>query len=392
MGYVCDITDRKRMEARYRQSQKMEAVGQLAAGVAHDFTNLLTGITGFVQFAISDLPEDSTIAQDLRKASAGADRAAALTRQLLAFTRQQVMQPVPVRVGVVIEELTSLLRRVIPENIEPEITVSGDVGTVLADCGQLEQVLLNLVVNARDAMPSGGKLRIETESVALDEGTSVACELSSDHYTIIKVTDTGCGMDRHVKERIFDPFFTTKAVGEGTGLGLSTAYGIVKQHGGNITVTSAPGKGSTFTIYLPRADQAVNANVDPEEGLAPAGSETVLLVEDDEIVRNVAERVLIEKGYSVHVASSPAEAHELQAVHPELDLLVTDIVMPGQDGIAMYQEMVQAMPRLKVVLMTGYSERAISGYGALNLDVPLLEKPFTPEKLAQTVRQALEAA
>ena len=195
-----------------------------------------------------------------------------------------------------------------------------------------------------------------------------------------------------VKERIFDPFFTTKAVGEGTGLGLSTAYGIVKQHGGNITVTSAPGKGSTFTIYLPRADQAVNANVDPEEGLAPAGSETVLLVEDDEIVRNVAERVLIEKGYSVHVASSPAEAHELQAVHPELDLLVTDIVMPGQDGIAMYQEMVQAMPRLKVVLMTGYSERAISGYGALNLDVPLLEKPFTPEKLAQTVRQALEAA
>ncbi|HEX2636299.1 MAG TPA: ATP-binding protein [Gemmatimonadales bacterium] len=391
--YLRDITERKSLEDQLRQAQKMEAVGQLAGGIAHDFNNLLTAILGSTELLLADTPPDDPRREDVQEISRSAHRAAALVRQLLAYSRKQVLQPRHVDLNAIVRDMGAMLRRVVGEPIELRLDLDPGLGHVTADPGQLEQVIANLGVNARDAMPRGGTLTITTSNVTgrgvkapADEGLPAAGPLVS-----LAVTDTGIGMDDEVRGRLFEPFFTTKELGRGTGLGLATVYGIVRQSGGHIQVRSRPGEGSSFTVYLPRAEaprpaRGALAAAAPVSG----GSETVLVAEDEEAVRHLVCRVLRAKGYRVLEARHAEAALELAAATAEpIDLLVSDLVMPGLGGRALADRLLNLRPALRVLFITGYAPEAVERQGRLPAGHGLLEKPFTADQLAHKVRETL---
>ncbi len=389
-----DITERKHLEEQLRQAQKMEAVGSLAGGVAHDFNNLLTGILGFADLLLDQLGDADPLREDVNEIKKAAERAASLARQLLAFSRQQVLAPQLLDLNTVVTDLDKMLRRLIGEHINLVMVRKPALGQVKGDPGQIHQVILNLAVNARDAMPQGGKLTLETGNVDLDE------EYARRHVTVrpgsyvrLTVSDTGIGMDEQTRSRIFDPFFTTKEKGKGTGLGLATVYGIVKQSGGHITVHSEPGRGTAFRIYLPRVEEKPEA-VDPGQAgpSAPKGSETLLLVEDEETVWLALRKVLRSKGYTVLEARHGGEALSIcERYAGPIHLLVTDVVMPQMSGPELAHRLTPLRPEMKVLYMSGYMDEAIVHDGTLDSEA-FLQKPFAPEVLAHKVREVLGAA
>ena len=392
VGTVEDITERKVLEAQLRQAQKMEAVGQLAGGVAHDFNNLLTVINVHAELALESAKANECLEADLTEISRAAGRAAALTRQLLAFSRKQVLQPQQLDLHDVIAGVGPMLSRLIGEDIEVVTRVAGDVGFVRADPGQLEQVLMNLAVNARDAMPGGGTLVLEASNIDLGPDQA-RCDdgVPPGRYVLLAVRDTGCGMSAADRERIFEPFFTTKPVGQGTGLGLPTVYGIVKQSGGHIWVESEVDRGTTFTICLPRItepDEPTTASGPSSPG--PRGTGTVLVVEDEDAVRRLTKRILERQGYDVLEARDGRHALELAAAHEgAIDLLLTDMVMPEMNGRALAEELCAARPSLRVLYMSGYTDDDIVRRGMLGPGTGFLEKPFTPDSLARAVGAAM---
>jgi len=393
VAVVRDITERRRLEEQFRQAQKMEAVGQLAGGVAHDFNNLLTAISGYASLVRDALPPSHPSRDDIGQVLAAAERASNLTRQLLAFSRRQIIAPSIVSLNDIILNLGKMLRRLISENIEMEIIPAPDLGAVRVDPGQIEQVLTNLVVNAGDAMPNGGKLTIETANVRLDaEYARQHVGVAPGDYCLLAVSDTGCGMTDEVKARIFEPFFTTKEPGRGTGLGLATCYGIVKQSGGHIWVYSEPGKGTTFKIYLPRVAAQPTAVPKREEELPLVrGQQTVLLVEDEPTVRSFAARILREMGYSVLEAANGSEALNLatQKADAPIHLLLTDVVMPQMGGEKLARRLKAIHPEMKVLYISGYTVNAVVHQSEIDEGVAFLQKPFTTAGLAEKVREVL---
>jgi two-component system, cell cycle sensor histidine kinase and response regulator CckA len=387
-----DISERRQLEGQLRQSQKMEAVGRLAGGVAHDFNNLLMVIKGHTELLLNALDPAEHIARKIEQIDKSADRATALTRQLLAFSRMQVLQPQIINLNTVVEEMGKLLPRLIGEDIELLIRTDEDLGTVRADASQMEQVIMNLAVNARDAMPSGGKLVIETANSELDHGYTVSHPLmKAGPYIQLVVTDSGTGMDAETQAHIFEPFFTTKEKGKGTGLGLATVYGIVKQSGGFIWVYSEVGKGTSFKIYLPRLDQAEEPiGTMPRHTELPMGSATVLLTEDEQDVREVAREFLESGGYRVIEAKDGAEAIEIAAKNRgNIQLLVTDMVMPKMTGQELAVKLQAEHPGMGVVFMSGYSEHAATEMADADPSVRLLTKPFSRAAILRTVGEIL---
>jgi len=386
-----DVTERKQLEEQLRQAQRMEAIGRLAGGVAHDFNNILTGIKGFAGFALEQMSPGSQPHQDLTEAVKLCDRAADLTYQLLAFSRRQALEPVVLDLNRLLAERVKMLKRILGEDIDIQFVPGANLGHVRADPGQIEQVVMNLAVNARDAMPNGGKLTIETANVELDLAyTREHAEVEPGPYVMMAVSDTGSGMDRETRQHVFEPFFTTKEPGKGTGLGLSTVYGIVKQHGGSIWVYSEPGKGTTFKVYLARVSSQAEEPPKETESVV-GGTETILLVEDDAAVRAIGCRNLEALGYTVLCASCAREAEQVaQARRGRIDLLLTDVVMPDRGGRELHQSLSADRPELKVLYMSGYTENAIVHRGVLDKDIAFLQKPFEPADLARKVRQVLD--
>ena len=392
-----EITERKRVEGQLRQSQKMEAVGQLAGGVAHDFNNLLTAITGYSDLALARLREGDRLRKYVQEIKKAGERAASLTRQLLAFSRRQVLVPQVLDLNSVVGHLQKMLRRLIGEDIDLVTIAAPDLGCVRADPGQMEQVIMNLAVNARDAMPrEGGKLTIETANVDLDESyTRSHLDVTPGSYAMLAVSDAGCGMDAETLSHIFEPSYTTKEEAKETGLGLATVYGIVKQSGGHISVASDPGKGTTFKIYLPRVEGSI-VPVRPRHaaGKSAHGTETVLLVEDDLTVRDVVREVLQSRGYTVLEATGSNEALEIgerQASRP-IHLMLTDVVMPEMSGPQLADRLACLHPKMKVLYMSGYADAAVARHVKLSRDVPYLQKPFAAEALARKVRETLDSS
>jgi signal transduction histidine kinase/ActR/RegA family two-component response regulator len=390
---VSEITERKQLEDQLRQSQKMEAVGQLAGGIAHDFNNLLTAITGYSTLGLRHIEENHRVTGYLEEIKKAGDRAANLTRQLLAFSRKQILQPIPLNLNDIVSDINKLLERLIGEDIELSVKLGSDLRRIKVDPGQIEQVLVNLAVNARDAMPRGGKLTIETTAVELSqEYADKHIGLQAGRYLVLTVSDNGTGMDEKTKERIFEPFFTTKEKDKGTGLGLSTVYGIVKQSGAHISVYSEMGYGTTFKIYLPEHD----APETTEPAALPignwGGSETVLLVEDEDAVRGLARQILEEEGYSVLEASRGEEALSLCAAYEQtIQLLLTDVVMPETSGKEVADRLRTLRPDIKVLFMSGYTDDAIVHHGVLDAKVQFIQKPFTPIALAKKVREVIDS-
>jgi hypothetical protein len=392
LAVVKDISERMQLGEQLRQAQKMEAVGRLAGGVAHDFNNVLTVVTGYTSMMLEQLPPDHEMARDLREVAKASERASALTRQLLAFSRQQILQPKVMNLNDAVLGVGRMLERLIGEDIELGTSLAPDLGSMSADPGQIEQVIMNLAVNARDAMPEGGRLSFETRNAQLNAAYSGAhFRVEPGAYVMLAVSDTGCGMDAQTQARVFEPFFTTKEKGKGTGLGLSTVYGIVKQSGGYIWVYSEPGLGTTFKIYLPRVHAAAEA---PEEVMPQAASswrqEAVLLVEDDDSLRELTRRILDSNGYKVIAAAHPAEAEQLFRCHTPVDLLLTDVVMPGISGKQLADRLVESQPGLRVVFMSGYTDEAIVHRGVLEPGTHFLQKPFSPQALLAKLHQVLE--
>jgi len=390
---INDVTERKRLEEQFRQAQKMEAVGRLAAGVAHDFNNLLTAILGTTDLMLEDLAPDDPDREGLLDIRSASERATVLTRQLLTFSRQQVVSPRVLRLSDLVLELEKLLRRLLGEDVAIRVAVAADCGSVKADPGQLEQVIVNLAVNARDAMPDGGRLTLETKNVDLDaDYPSDRVTIPAGRYVMLAVTDTGTGMDAPTKARIFEPFFTTKPVGKGTGLGLATVYGAVQQSGGHIWLYSEVGQGTSFKIYLPRVD-AVHAPAPvAEAAVVLDGSETVLVAEDEDAVRQIIERALQARGYRVMVARNGSEALALAGRHAgQIDLLVTDVVMPDMNGRVLSQRLMEVRPAIKTLYLSGYTDDAILHHGVLQEGVAFLQKPFSLGALARKVRDVIEA-
>ena len=389
-----DISERKRLEEQLIQSQKMEAVGQLAGGVAHDFNNLLTVIKGYCQLSLLHLEKSDPLWGNLQEIEKATQRATDLTRQLLAFSRRQILDLKVLDLNALLKDLNKMLRRIIGEDIELVTLLAGDLGRVKIDPGQIEQVVLNLAVNARDAMPSGGKLTIETANVELDEGyAETHMGVTPGHCVRLSVSDTGAGMPQEVKEKIFEPFFTTKEKGKGTGLGLSTVYGIIKQSNGNIWVYSEPGHGTTIKIYLPRVEEELDTPYGGDEtDSMPRGSETVLLVEDEPSVRDLAHRLLGQQGYTVLDATNGLEA--LQVVQKQgeekIHLLMTDVVMPQMGGKELADQMKILKPGVKVLYISGYTDDAIVQHGVLAPGTHFLQKPFSLKTLSHKVREALD--
>lgn len=388
-----DVTERKHLEEQFRQAQKMEAVGRLAGGIAHDFNNMLGVIIGYSQLLQEKFGPEDPAGKQLAEVKKAADHAASLTRQLLAFSRKQVLHPRVLDPNTVVQDLDKMLRRMIGEDIELIIYQSTALGNVMADPGRLEQVLMNLAVNARDAMPQGGQLIIETTNVDLDETYAEGHQPTvPGRYVMLAVSDTGCGMDAETKAHIFEPFYTTKEAGQGTGLGLSTVYGVVKQSGGYIWVYSELGRGTTFKIYLPRVDEALAGDAPAQTTLlaeTPA-SGTILLVEDEEPLRRLASSLLAHAGYAVLEANSGPDALELARQHAgRIDLLLTDVVMPGMSGREVAERLDLLRPAIKVVYMSGYTDDLIAQHGIMGPGMVLLEKPFTRESLLSKVREAL---
>jgi PAS domain S-box-containing protein len=379
---VEDTTERKELELQLAQSQRMEAVGRLAGGVAHDFNNLLTVIKSYSTMLLEALEGDAR-REEVEEIAAAADRAGALTRQLLAFSRRQMMQPRPLHLNLVVTDIEKMLRRLIGEDIVLVTRLEGDLWLVHADPGQIEQLVMNLAVNARDAMPDGGHLTIETGNVERDAGSCV----------MLAITDTGVGMTAEIRAHLFEPFFTTKERGKGTGLGLSTVYGIVKQSGGDISVHAEPGKGASFKIFLPRyvVGQAEQAHVKPTAPTAPRGTETILLVEDDPSLRALAERILCSYGYTVLVASTGQRALTLvEAFTGQIHLVTTDVVMPEMSGTALVERLVSIIPDIRVLFMSGYTDDEVVRRGIFDRRAAFLQKPFTPDQLALKVREVLD--
>jgi PAS domain S-box-containing protein len=387
-----DVTDRKTLEKQLRQTQKMEAVGQLSGGIAHDFNNLLGVIIGYSEILEQRLPPGDPLHKECLQIKKAGQSAASLTRQLLAFSRQQILEPRVLDLNSIVQNVEKMLRRLIGEHIDLKTSLGPGLGSVKADQSQIEQVIINLAVNARDAMPQGGKLLIETANVELDE------EYARHHppqlpgpYVLLSVADTGMGMDAETQSHIFEPFFTTKEVGKGTGLGLATVYGVVRQSGGHIWVYSEVGQGTTFKIYLPLAGQTAASQ---QQSLAPAdslrGSETILLVEDEEALRGLTRSLLEDSGYTVLEAELPEAAVEIAEKHRgPIHLLLTDMVMPGMDGRALADCLVPVRPDMRVVYMSGYT--GFSHAGLADSEIALLAKPFTREKLLRKLREALES-
>lgn len=392
-GTVQDITEKKRLESQLHQVQKMEAVGQLAGGIAHDFNNLLTAIDGYSGLVLERVAPENPLRSDLEEIKKATGRAAALTRQLLAFSRRQIMQPAIVNLNDLAANMEKMLRRLIGENIELATHCAPDLAPVKADPNQLEQVIMNLAVNARDAMPDGGRLLIETANTELD-AAFVKKNLGSraGSYVLLSVSDTGSGMDAETQKHIFEPFFTTKEKGQGTGLGLSTVYGIVKQSGGYISVYSEPGQGSCFKVYLPRTEGEVQPTAVTAAGSEPVnGNEIILIVEDEDAVRSLAAKILRAKGYSVLEAEDGNKALNILARwEGPLHLLLSDVVMPRMGGVELARQLQAARPELKVLLMSGYSDHSVFHEGELAAGTAFLQKPFTQSGLAQKVREILD--
>ena len=375
IAFLRDITERKRLEAELLSAQKLDSLGRLAGGVAHDFNNLLTGITGYASLLLERANGDGELTRDLNEIKRAADRAAELTKQLLAFGRRQVLKPRPLDLNAVLADTGLLLRRLLGEHVELALAPADDLGTVRADPGQLEQVIVNLAVNARDAMPDGGKLTIATRN-------------ADDHVELV-VIDTGVGMDEETRARVFDPFFTTRE--QGVGLGLASVYGIVHQSGGEVSVESAPGVGSTFVVRLPRVADAVEAPPPVPQHEAAPGTGTILLVEDEDVVRELARRVLERQGYTVLTCANGGEAIALaDADDRPIDLLLTDVVMPGLRGYEVAQRVAATRPEIKILYMSGYAEEALVGRAAINGSA-LIEKPFAIDALTRRVRETLDA-
>jgi len=391
ISFVLDISDRKRLEQQLRQAQKMEAVGQLAGGIAHDFNNLLAVIIGYGEIIEERLDDSDPLSTKAGQITAAGKRAAALTRQLLAFSRQQVLEPKILDLNTVVADTTRMLQRLIGEDVEL-VTIAGPaLVRVKADRGQIEQVIMNLAVNGRDAMPQGGKLMISTANAVMDEVyVRQHPGAVAGPYVLLTVSDTGCGMDQQTQAHIFEPFFTTKGPGKGTGLGLATVYGVVKQSGGYVSVYSEVGRGTSFKIYLPRTDEpqlSVSANLATE---AERGWETILLVEDAQPVRELASELLESNGYKVLQAANGADAVRLAEKYQEpIQLLLSDVVMPGLDGRKLADHMVRTHPGIKVLYMSGFTDDAIIHHGVLDSGVALLEKPFTKASLLRKVREIL---
>ena len=396
-GYVSiirDMTEQKKLQEQLNQSQKMEAIGTLAGGVAHDFNNLLTVIMGNADLALMNASKDTDIYDTLTEIRNTGNRAASLTRQLLAFSRKQIIQPVIVNLNELLSNLKKMLKRLIGENINLKTLHSPDLYKIEADPGQIEQIIMNLAVNARDAMPKGGMLTIETANMDFDadylkyHGT----ENTPGPYVMLAVTDTGKGMDKETQSRIFEPFFTTKERGRGTGLGLSTVYGIVKQNHGNIWVYSEPERGATFKAYFPKAKKdtkAIKKGKSPQPSLK--GDETILIAEDDENLCTMTERMLKGYGYKILTASNGEEAVEKISSHKgRIDLLLTDVIMPGMDGKELAGMIQQKHPKIKIIYMSGYTDDAIAHYGILEEGLDFIEKPFSQKDLALKVREAVD--
>ncbi len=396
-GAICmslDITDRKQLEEQLRQAQKMEAVGRLAGGIAHDFNNLLMVIQGYSDLLVERLPDGDPLRRNAEQIQMASQRASSLTRQLLAFSRKQMLAPKILNVQSVVAEMEKILRRLIGEDVQLETSSAPDLGLIKADRSQIEQVILNLAVNARDAMPQGGRLTIETANVELDASYShPPAVLSPGRYVMLAVTDNGCGMDAETQAHVFEPFFTTKEKGKGTGLGLATVYGVVKQSGGYVWVYSEPGRGTSFKIYLPRIEEtAVPAGRDgkSETQIPERGSETILLVEDEKGVRELAREYLASSGYTVIEAEDGHTALELAAMHVgPIHLLLTDVVMPGISGRELAERVSQIRPGIKIIYMSGYTDQAVVHHGILRNDAVLLQKPFTLMTLAGKLREML---
>jgi PAS domain S-box-containing protein len=399
-GVARDITERKRTEealhasqVQLQQSQKLEAVGQLAGGVAHDFNNLLTAIIGYSQLSLRRLDPDDPIARNINEIMKAAGRAASLTRQLLAFSRKQILEAKVLDLNIVVNDMFKMLCRLIGEDIELATVPAPNLNKVKADSCQIEQIIMNLVVNARDAMPGGGKLTIETANVLLDS------EYALQHlptlpgaYVMLAVSDTGTGMDQQTLSRIFEPFFTTKELGKGTGLGLSTVYGIVKQSGGYIWVYSEVGKGTTLKVYLPRVNERLVPDTPrPAPRPIPGGSETILLVEDDDQVREIAREILERKGYRALPAANGEQALAVaQQQTGKIDLMITDVVMPQMSGRELAEHMSLLRPEMKILYMSGYTDDATVRHGLLDRQFEFIQKPFTADVLARKVRDTLD--
>jgi PAS domain S-box-containing protein len=393
--FIEDVTERRALEQQLRQSQKMEAVGRLAGGIAHDFNNLLMVISGYSEFLLDRLGPDPALRGPAQEIASASQRASSLTRQLLAFSRKQMLAPKILDLNGVVTENLKMLTRVIGEDIDLLMVPASSLGAVRADAGQIDQVIMNLAVNARDAMPSGGKLTIETSNVSLDEEYArLHAPVRAGEYVMLSISDTGLGMDSETQSHIFEPFFTTKGP-KGTGLGLSTVYGIVKQSGGYIWVYSEPGKGSTFKIYLPRVAERVEPAqvVVPEEPAFTApGTETILLAEDEANLRYLARQFLEKQGYRVIEAADGAIAMQIAVAHEGvIHLLLTDVIMPGMNGRELAQRISEIRPNTKVLYMSGYTENVIGHNGTLDADVRLLQKPFTLRDLKSKVREVLDS-
>jgi two-component system cell cycle sensor histidine kinase/response regulator CckA len=390
---VRDITERRRLEQQLLQAQKMEAVGRLAGGVAHDFNNLLAVITGYGEIVHRQLAGDDPLKAKVAQILKAAERAAGLTRQLLAFGRKQVLQPKIVDLNAIVSGMEKMLRRVIGEDVELATRPAPDLGSVRADPGQIEQVLMNLAVNARDAMPEGGRITIETRNADLDaEYAAAHPPTQRGPYVLLVVTDTGLGMDAATQAQIFEPFFTTKEVGKGTGLGLSTVYGIVKQSGGFVWVYSEVGVGTTLKIYLPRVDEQAPVVQQERPGPLLRGAETVLLVEDEASLREMLREALEANGYFVLVAQDGAEALQIAEAHAgPIQIMVTDVIMPGMTGPKIVELVEQIRPEMKVLYISGYSDESVVRHGLIGPGRAFLGKPFGPEALLRKVRETLDA-
>jgi two-component system cell cycle sensor histidine kinase/response regulator CckA len=390
---VEDVTERRLLESQFRQAQKMEAIGRLAGGIAHDFNNLLTAMLGYSDLLLDQFAESDPSRYDVLEIKKAAERASSLTRQLLAFSRKQVLQPKPLDLNSIVSGFDKMLRRLIGEDVELITALGDDLGRVKADPGQVEQIIMNLAVNARDAMPNGGKLIIETNNVELDAAYARRHEpVIPGRYVVLAVSDTGCGMDDEVKSHLFEPFFSTKERGKGTGLGLATVYGIVKQSGGYIWVYSEPGRGASFKIYLPRIDgTVVDAAGSPRTSGATSGDETVLVVEDEPAVRRLAVEVLRRHGYQVLEAADGGEAMKVAERHPgNIHVLITDLVMPEMNGVDLAGRLIARRPATRVLYISGYTDEAVARGGVLEPGTNFLQKPFNSYRLASTVRQVLD--